>query len=117
MGMAGRNGYKAQVFIDAIPGSGGIIATIAERVGCAWNTAKKYIEEYPTVQQAYKDECEVINDKAESTLITAIEGGDVSSAKWWLTKKRKQTFGEALDITSDGEPILVRSVGIDVDRI
>ena len=117
MGMAGRNGYKAQDFIEAIPGSGGIIATIAERVGCTWKTAHKYINEFSTVQEAYQDECETINDKAESTLIKSIEDGDVSSAKWWLTKKRKPTFGDAVDITSAGEPIQVVSVGFDVDKL
>lgn len=111
------NGYGAKVFIKAIPGSGGIISTIAKRVGCTWNTAKKYIEEYATVQEAYQDECERVDDIAESTLINAIEGGDVASAKWWLSKKRKQTFGDAVDVTSGGEPITVVSVGIDVDRL
>jgi len=117
MGMAGRNGYKAQDFISVIPGSGGIIATIAERVGCTWKTAHKYVNELATVREAYLDECETVNDKAESTLITAIESGDVSSAKWWLTKKRKPQFGDAVDITSAGEAIQVVSVGIDVDKL
>ena len=94
-----------------------IVATLAKRVGCDWHTAKKYIDEYPTVRQAYDDECETVNDVAESTLITAIKDGDVASAKWWLTKKRKQQFGDAVDITSAGEAIQVVSVGIDVDKL
>jgi hypothetical protein len=114
----GGNGrYNAQMFIDAIPGSGGIIATIARKVGCTWHTAQKYINEYATVQAAYQDECETVNDLAESTLLKSIRDGDVASAKWWLTKKRKPTFGDAVDITSGGEPITVHSVGIDVDRL
>ena len=41
----GHNGtYTAAQFIAAIPGTGGIITKIAEKVGCAWHTAKKYIE-------------------------------------------------------------------------
>jgi len=28
--------YTAEQFIKAIPGSGGIISTIARRVGCGW---------------------------------------------------------------------------------
>jgi len=35
--------YKASQFIAAIPGSAGIISIIARRVGCDWNTAKKYV--------------------------------------------------------------------------
>jgi hypothetical protein len=33
--------YNAQQFIKAIKNSGGIITTIAARVGCDWDTAKK----------------------------------------------------------------------------
>lgn len=106
----GNNGYTAQQFIDNIPGSGGIIATIANRVGCTWHTAKKYITEMPTVAAAYADEIETVNDVAESTLIRAIKDGDVASAKWWLTKKRKEQFGEALDLTSAGNEIVFRVV-------
>ena len=111
MGKGNGNSYTTQQFINAIPGSGGIISTIAARVGCTWNTAKKYVTEFATVRAAYDDECETINDKAESTLIRAIEDGDIASAKWWLSKKRKQMFGEALDVTSDGKSIVVRLVG------
>jgi hypothetical protein len=82
-----RANYKAQDFINAIPGSGGIISTIAGRVGCSWHTAKKYISDYQTVQQAYDDECEKVTDLAESTVIKAIKDGDTGTAKWYLTYK------------------------------
>lgn len=89
--MAGGNGrYKAQDFIDAIPGSGGIISTISKRVGCAWNTAKRYIVNYPTVAKVYCDECEAITDLAELTIIKAIKGGDTHTAKWYLTMKGRE---------------------------
>jgi len=35
--------FLLKQFIDAIPGSGGIITTIAKRVGCSWNTAKNIL--------------------------------------------------------------------------
>ena len=85
--MAGARQYKAQQFIDAIKGSGGIVSTIAARVGCAWHTAKKYIDTYPTVAKAYADETEGILDLAESTVIRGIKDGDQTSAKWYLTMK------------------------------
>jgi hypothetical protein len=103
----GKELYTAKQFIDAIPGTGGIIATIAKRVGCTWHTAKKYIEDYVTVQQAYQDECEAVNDMVVSTILTAIKDGDVASAKWWAARKRKGEFGDALDITSGGGKIIV----------
>ena len=101
------NGYKAQDFIERIPGSGGIISTIAKRVGCSWHTAKKYCTEYATVAQAYVDECEGITDLAESTVLKAIRDGDVSAAKWYLTTKAKDRgYAERREISGpDGGPV------------
>jgi len=81
--------YRAQQFIDAIPNSGGIITAIAQRVGCSWHTAQKYIVAMPTVAQAYQDEVEKVGDLAETTLIKSIRDGDVSSAKFYLTTKAR----------------------------
>jgi hypothetical protein len=94
----GKDLYTAKQFIEAIKGSGGIISAIAARVGCEWSTAKKYIENYPTVAAAYADECEAINDLAESTLIRSIKAGDTADAKWWLSRKRKDAFTERHEI-------------------
>lgn len=86
----GKNGnYTAQQFIDAIPGTGGIVTEIAKRVGCAWNTAKKYIEEYATINIAWQNERNRINDLAKSNIIKAMEGDednppDIQTSKWWL---------------------------------
>lgn len=111
--MAKPNQYKAQDFIDAIKNSGGIISTIAARVGCNWNTAKKYITEYATVQKAYQDECEKMLDMAESTVLGAIrDDKDVPTAKWYLTMKGGRERGyvpvQRQEHTGkDGEPLVI----------
>ena len=93
-----RATYTAKQFIDAIPGTGGIITAIAERVGCTWNTAQKWIRDKPSVQEAYQNECERINDMAQSILMKSIKAGNAQDAKWWLSKKRKSEFGESLGL-------------------
>lgn len=106
--MANRDQFKAQDFINAMPGSGGIIATIAKRVGCDWHTAKKYISEYRTVADAYADECETVNDLAVSKIIEAINEGDIATAKWWIARKRKDEFSERAEVTgAGGGPVIV----------
>lgn len=80
----GANGYTAQQFIDAIPGTGGIISAVADKVGCAWHTAKKYIDNYATVNTAWQNERNKITDKAQHNIIKAINGGDLQMSKWWL---------------------------------
>ena len=79
--------YKAKDFIKAIPGSGGIVSTIAKRVGCTWDTAKRWVTEKPTVKLAYDNECEVPLDMAHSVVIESINKKNVGDAKWYLTKK------------------------------
>ena len=102
--MAKTNSYTTAQFIKAIPGSGGIITTIAKRVGCAWNTANKYITQYPTVQQAYLNECEHVTDAARSVVIAEIvDGKKVETAKWWLVHKAKDEFAPRQEHTgADG---------------
>ena len=103
----GSDLYSAKQFIEAIPGSGGIISTIAKRVGCRWETAKKYIVEKPTVQKAYREECESIVDMAESTLIKSIQKGDTADAKWYLARKgRTRGYVERQEIEQSGEVVI-----------
>ncbi len=107
--MGSRKKYTAQQFIDAIPGTGGIIATLASRIGCKWDTAKSYIYDYPTVQAAYDNECEMVNDKAESVIISDINNGSVESSKWWVSRKRKDKFSTREEVTGvDGADIHIK---------
>ena len=117
-----KNGnYTAGQFIEVIPGSGGIITTIASRIGCAWHTAKRYITKYATVQQAYQDECAKVVDKAESVIIKSLQDDDVQTAKWYLTMKGaergyKQTQHQEVSGPKGG-PIETSDVGLsDSDR-
>lgn len=117
--MPGANQYRAQQFIDAISGSGGIITTIAKRVGCSWHTAKKYIDGYATVAQAYADECEKVLDAAESVIVGGIvEEKDRQIAKWYLTMKggdRGYASKQKLEHTgADGGPLTFKEVVVEL---
>jgi len=107
--MGANKKYTTQEVIDIMPGTGGIIATIAKRLGCTWHTAQAYIENYPTVQAAYADECEMVNDKAESVIISDINSGSVESSKWWVSRKRKDKFSTREEVTGvDGADIHIK---------
>ena len=116
MGKAGRpngsNNYKAQQFIDAIPNSGGIITTIADRVGCTWHTAKKHIDSQPTVAQAYANECEKITDMAETVLFKSIKAEDAWAVKYYLsTKGKHRGYVERQELAGvKNEPLVVEYV-------
>ena len=76
--------YTAAQFIEAVKGTGGVISAVANRVGCSWHTAKKYIEQYATVKEAWEAERHIITDKARHNIIKAIGEGDLQMSKWWL---------------------------------
>jgi len=122
--MAGSDQYKAIQFIEAIPGTGGIISTIAERVGCDWHTAKKYIERYVTIKRAYEDEIEHNVDNAESVVIQNIKYAledqrakkkpvDSSDAKWYLSRKGKHRgYSERHEVTgAEGGAVVIKYTG------
>ncbi len=115
----GKPLYKAEQFIKAIPGTGGIISSIAKRVGCDWYTARKYIEKYPSVKQAYENECSAVDDLAVSTVLRAIQDGDLATAKWWLSKKRPAEFGDKIGVvasTEDGKPFPLRITEVIIEK-
>ncbi len=89
----GKELFTAKKFIDAIPGTGGIISTIAKKVGCQWHTAKKYIETKPTIKQAYLNEKHRVDDAAISNIFKSIiEDKDLSTSKWWASMKLGSEF-------------------------
>lgn len=102
--------YRAQDFIDAIPGSGGIKSTIAKKLGCAWDTVDRAISDYPTVKAAYDNECEKVLDLAESVLLKNIEQGDSADAKWYLSRKGKRRgYVERSEVTgADASPLVIK---------
>ncbi len=100
--MARRTTYTVKQFADAIPGCGGIVFTVAKRVGCDWRTANKWIQTHPTLRQAFDDECETVNDLAESVIIKSIQAGDTADAKWWISRKRREQFTERREVEHQG---------------
>lgn len=101
----------AKQVIKAIKGSGGIKQTIADRLGVHRNTVTNYLERYATARQAYEDECQRVGDLAESVVIKAIKDQDVSTAKWYCSKKlADRGYVDRQEFTGkDGEPMELRT--------
>lgn len=98
--------YRAKDFLDAIPGSGGTIAGIAKRVGCDWHTAKKAIENFPTVARAFEAERETLGDKAESNIAVVIAQAKdsdrrLATSKWYLSRVRSDRFSTRKKIDAE----------------
>lgn len=109
----GSTNYTTEQFINAIPGTGGIISAIAKRIGCKWHTARNFIDTHPTVKQAYEAECEGVLDLAEVKLIETVKAGDFPAIKFYLTTKGKNRgYTERQEITgADGGEIIFKTYG------
>lgn len=107
--MGSRELYTAEQFITAIKGSAGIISTIAKRVGCEWNTAKKYIEAHPSIKNAWENERETVLDMAETQLIKAVQCGKDWAVKYTLsTIGKKRGYVERQEVVGpDGDAIKI----------
>lgn len=121
--------FTAAQFIAALPGTGGVISAIAARVGCTWTTAKKYIETYPTIAEAYAAECERMLDLAESVVFQNVKLAqdlqrdsrlpvDTSDAKWLLSRKGKgRGYSERTEVAGvDGGPLAVSIIEVVKDH-
>ena len=113
----GYNGrYTAAQFIEAMRGTGGIISALAEKVGCAWNTARDAIDRWPTVNQAWRNERAMVTDLAQRNVIKALKEGDLPTSKWWLQlmdpdfvpKEKREVSGP------EGDAIRIFVGGIDL---
>lgn len=105
-------GYTKPKVLAAIEGSGGVITTIARRLGCTWYTAQQLTKRWPEAEEAYNAEKEQLLDLAETTLLQAIKGGDISATKWYLsTQGRWRGYNERIELTGEaGEPIRIEVV-------
>lgn len=103
--------YTNAQFLEAIKGSSGIIQAVADRVGCAWKTARDRIDGSPTLRDAFQDEQERVNDMAELTVLKSIKDGNTQDAKWWLARIRRDRFSERTEVTgADGAEVVFRVV-------
>jgi len=105
-----RKSKKA--IIEAIKDSGGIMSTIARRLGVTWHTADSWVKQYDETKQALQDERETILDLAESTLFRNIKDGNSQDAKWLLsTMGKNRGYSERHEITgADGGTIDVNAI-------
>lgn len=105
--MASGRALSRRKIKDAIPNSGGVIARVAKKCGYSWVGVRDFIARDEELSAMMKDEEETIDDAAESTLIAKIFEGDESVARWWLARRRRNKFGDNIDVTSGGEQLKV----------
>jgi len=102
MGRPKEYNYDIPTIKNAIADSGGIIATIAENLGCEWHTAKSYIDKFDETKKAYEAESESVIDLAESKLIENISANDNTAIIFYLkTKGKKRGYIERSEVQNE----------------
>ncbi|GIV53103.1 MAG: hypothetical protein KatS3mg038_3624 [Candidatus Kapaibacterium sp.] len=101
--------YKMEEVLQAVQGCGGFVSAVAQRLGCNWTTARRYIERWPETQEAFGDEKERTLDVAEMTIVRAIEQGDIGAAKWYLSRMgRHRGWGDTEPQAQGDVDIIIR---------
>jgi transposase-like protein len=77
--------YTKQQVLEAIVQSRGIVSHVARRLGCAWSTARIYIDKWEETKQALENEREVLLDDLECKLLEMATAGDLGAIKWYLS--------------------------------
>ena len=96
--------------------TGGVVSAIAEKVGCDWHTAKKWIEDHPTIKRAWEAEKHRITDRARHNVLVAIQDGDLQTSKWWL-QVLDEEFKPKQQIEHTGEIPVIREVIVRVPDV
>ncbi|GIV56313.1 MAG: hypothetical protein KatS3mg040_1081 [Candidatus Kapaibacterium sp.] len=78
-------GYTKQQVLEAIVQSRGIVSHVARHLGCAWSTARIYIDKWQETRDAYECEREELVDTLEIKLLELAMAGDLGAIKWYLT--------------------------------
>ena len=91
--------YEPSKVIKALKESNGLVTHAAKLLGCDYHTVQNYINRHKKIQKVQQACREVVSDMAENNLYKNIKEGDVGLSQWWLTKHRRERFGnEAVEV-------------------
>ena len=90
----GAKNYSLEEVLRAVEGSGAIMSVVATRLGCEWQTAKKYVLKYPEAVKLFESEELKGVDSAESKLLELVRNGDLNAIALYLKHKgRRRGWG------------------------
>ena len=97
--------YSAKQIIEALEDTKGMKTLAAKKLGCSYNTIQRYINEYPTVKEAYEKAHNLMGDAVELKLYEKAMSGDTTAMIFMLkTKFKERGYVERKEVTGkDGE--------------
>lgn len=116
--------YTKKEFLEALQGTGGVKARIAENLGCSYGTVGNLLRrpDWADMLEAFNDEVECGVDLAQQTIMDAMRqrldmGVASNTARWYLSHMRRDQFADKTIIEGGANPIKVVQANIDVDTL
>jgi len=112
--MANKQRYTAARVVHALDINKGMVYLAAKSLGCSHVTVYNYAKRYESVQRAIDANRGEVLDAAELALYNAIlakEHWAVAFALRTIGRDRGYVEKQALDVTSGGEPLIVKVTG------
>lgn len=107
---------RKQDFLDAIKATGGKVTGVCEMLDITRPTFYRYLEEDAELSEAVEFARVRLFDRAEYKLAEAVERGEswaVTLALKGHKAGRERGYGDNVDVTSNGETIIVTIKGVD----
>ncbi len=103
-------GYSKETVMEAVKRSSGVMSAVARALNCKWETARKYVNEWPETVKAFEVESCGLIDTAVTSMRKAVESGERWAVERVLdTRGRKDGLGiishSAIDHTTGGDKI------------
>ena len=119
--MVSKPKFTVAEVLAAIPGSRGIKAQVARKLGCDWDTVNNYCHRHPTIAQAMKHEGQLLVDDAEAQLALLVSAGDWRAVKFTLqTRGRDRGYVMRTELDMTPRQIaeeLAAELGIDLETV
>ncbi len=107
----------AQVIIEAVKSSSGLLTLAAKKSGYTYMTVRRYVKDFPTVAKAVEEAKEAILDFTEGKLYENIKKNDTASIIFYLkTQGKLRGFVERSELTgAEGRPIKMEATIVNFD--
>jgi len=105
--MSGKQKFTSQEVVDACKDSGGVMAVVAQVLGCERATISVYAKRYKTVRDALEQADEAMTDMAENKHALLIKSSYWPAIQYRLsTKGKRRGYTERTEITgAEGAPV------------
>lgn len=92
--------FSQEIVAEALVRARGNLSEASRILDCDRQTVANYIERYPPLAEVTRAAREVLADSAETALWRLVENDDGPTVRWVLSRLRKGTYGDSLELNA-----------------